>query len=166
MVIHISLITKDGEFFHILIALWTSCFGEYLLNLANAFIKLYSSYWRSYWNPLPPSSFAFSLSQHQCLFQWVSSLHQVVKVLELQFQHQSLQWIFRFDFLYNWLVWSPCSPRDSEESSPAPQFESINSLALSLLYGPTLTLYMTTRKTIALTIWAIWMLFYVYLKVL
>ena len=38
-----------------------------------------------------------------------------------------------------WLVWSPCSPRDSQESSLAPQFKSINSLALSLLYGPTLT---------------------------
>ena len=37
------------------------------------------------------------------------------------------------------LVWSPCSPRDSPESSPAPQFKTINSLALSLLYGPTLT---------------------------
>ena len=37
--------------------------------------------------------------------------------------------------------------------SPVLQFESINSLALSLLYSPTLTLYMTTRKTIALTIW-------------
>ena len=39
----------------------------------------------------------------------------------------------------NWLVWSPCSPRDSQESSPAPQFESIDSSALSLLYSPTLT---------------------------
>ena len=39
------------------------------------------------------------------------------------------------------------------ESSPAPQFESINSSALNLLYGPTLTLYMTTRKAISLTIW-------------
>jgi len=37
------------------------------------------------------------------------------------------------------MVGSPCSPRDSQESSPAPQFESINSLALSLLYGPILT---------------------------
>ena len=43
------------------------------------------------------------------------------------------------DFLWNWLVWSPCSPRDSQESSPAPQFESISSSALSLLYGPALT---------------------------
>ena len=88
-------------------------------------------------SPSPP---AFNLSQHQGLFQWVSSLHQVVKVLELQLQlqHQSFQWIFRTDFLQDWLVWSPCSPRDSQESSPTPQFKSISSLALSFLYGPTL----------------------------
>ena len=46
-----------------------------------------------------PSSPAFSLSQHQSLFQWVSSSHQVAKVLELQLEHQSFQWIFRTDFL-------------------------------------------------------------------
>ena len=67
--------------------------------------------------PSSPSPPAFSHSQHQGLFQWFSSLHQVVKVLELQ--HQSCQWIFRTDFLYSWLVWSPCSPRDSQASSPA-----------------------------------------------
>ena len=39
----------------------------------------------------------------------------------------------------NWLVWFPCSPRDSQESSPTPQFKSINSLALSFLHSPTLT---------------------------
>ena len=49
-------------------------------------------------NPLLPSSpSAYSLSQHQGLFQWVSSLHQVARVLDLQ--HQSWQWIFRVDFL-------------------------------------------------------------------
>ena len=37
------------------------------------------------------------------------------------------------------LGWTPCSPRDSQESSPTPQFKSINSLALSLLHSPTLT---------------------------
>ena len=42
---------------------------------------------------------AFSLSHHQGIFQWVSSLHQVAKILELQLQHQSFQWIFRIDFL-------------------------------------------------------------------
>ena len=82
-----------------------------------------------------PSSPAFSLFQHQGLFQWVSSLHQVAKILELQLQHQSFQWTFRVDFLQDWLIWSPCSPRDSQESSPAPQFESISSLVLSLLYA-------------------------------
>ena len=46
-----------------------------------------------------PSPSAFNLSQHQGLFQWVSSLHQVAKVLEFQLQHQSFQWIFRTDFL-------------------------------------------------------------------
>jgi len=45
------------------------------------------------------SSLALSFSQHQGLFQWVSSSHQVAKVLELQLQHQSFQWIFRVDFL-------------------------------------------------------------------
>ena len=42
-------------------------------------------------------------------------------------------------FPLDWLVWSSCSPRDSQESSPAPQFESIHFSALSLLYGPALT---------------------------
>ena len=87
-------------------------------------------------SPSPP---AFNLSQHQGLFQWVSSSNQVAKILELQLQHQSFQWIFRTDFLWDWLVWSPCSPRDSQESSPTPQFKSINSSALSFLYSPTLT---------------------------
>ena len=82
---------------------------------------------------------AFNLSKHWCLFQWVSCPHQVAKVLELQLQHQSFQRVFRVGFLYYWLVWSPCFPRDSQESSPAPQFESINSLALCLLYCSTLT---------------------------
>ena len=49
-----------------------------------------------------------------------------------------LQWIFRTDFLKDWLVWSPCSPTDSQESSPTSQFKSITSSALSFLYGPTL----------------------------
>ena len=48
---------------------------------------------------LSPSPPALSLSQHQSLFQWVSSSHQVAKVLELQLQHQSFQWIFMVDFL-------------------------------------------------------------------
>ena len=53
-------------------------------------------------------------------------------------QHQSFQWIFRTDLLYNWLLWFPCSPRDSQEPSPTPHLKSINSSALSFLYSPTL----------------------------
>ena len=59
-----------------------------------------------------PSSPTLTLSQHQCLFQWVSSLYQVAKVLQLQ--HQSFQWIFRTDFLKDGLLGSPCCPRDSK----------------------------------------------------
>ena len=46
-----------------------------------------------------PSSLVHNLFQHQGLFQQVSSLHHVAKVLELQLQHQSFQWIFRVDVL-------------------------------------------------------------------
>ena len=87
-------------------------------------------------SPSPP---ALNLSQHQSLFQWVSSSYQVAKVLEPQIQHQSFQWILRTDFLQDRLVWSSCSPRDSEESFPTPQVKSINTSALSFLYSPTLT---------------------------
>ena len=89
---------------------------------------------------LSPSLPDFNLSQHQGLFQWVSSSHQVAKLLEFQLQHQSFQWIFRTDFLSDWLVWSPCSPRDSQKYSPAPlQFKSINFSVLNFLYNSTLT---------------------------
>ena len=60
-----------------------------------------------------PSLPAFNLCQHQGLFQWVGSSHQVAKVLELQLQYES------------------SSPRDSQESSPIPQLKSINSSELS-----------------------------------
>ena len=69
--------------------------------------------------------------------KWVSSLHQVTKVLELQ--HQPFQRTFRIDFLSDWLVWFPCSSMDSQTSSPAPQFRSISSSVLSFLYDPALT---------------------------
>ena len=100
-----------------------------------------------------PSPLPFNLSQHRGLFQWVSSSHELVKVQELQLQHQSFQWIYRTDFPLDWLDWSPCSPRDSQESSPTPQFKSINSSAFSFLYGPNLISIHDYRKTIALTRW-------------
>ena len=84
-----------------------------------------------------PSPHAFNLSQHQGLFQWVSYSHQVVKVLE--FQHQSFQWIFRTDFLrMDWLdllaLQGTLNSLLQHHSS-----KSTNSLALSILYSPTLT---------------------------
>ena len=53
-------------------------------------------------SPSPP---AFNLSQNQGLFQWVSSLHQVAKVLQLQLQHQSFQWNIQFWFPLGWTGW-------------------------------------------------------------
>ena len=58
-------------------------------------------------HPLLSPSPAFNLSQHQGLFQWVSSLHQVAKVLEFQLQHQSFQcvslkWKLFFNYKFSW----------------------------------------------------------------
>ena len=99
------------------------------------------------WNSCPlsqwchPSISSFVVPFSSCLqffpatksFPMSHFLHQVAKVLEFQLQHQSFQWIFRTDFLWNGLVGFPCSPRDSQESSK-PQFKSINSSALSWLF--------------------------------
>ena len=93
-----------------------------------------------------PFSSCSQSSQHQSLFQWVSFSHEVAKVLEFQLQHHSLQRNPRADLLQNGLVGSPCSPRDSQESSPTPQFISINSSALILLHSPTLTSIHDHRK--------------------
>ena len=92
----------------------------------------------------PPTPTVLSLSLHQNLFQRVGSFHQISIVLELQLQ--SFQWIFNVDFLQEWLIWSLCSPRDSQESSPVTQFKNMSSLALDCLHGPTLTSLHDYRK--------------------
>ena len=103
---------------------------------------------------IQPSHPAFNRCQHQDLFRWFGSSHEVVKVLELQLQHQSFQWIFRIDFLYNWLVWSLCCQRESLKS-----LLQHDSWKASILRCPALFMvqlshaYMTTGKTIALTRW-------------
>ena len=102
---------------------------------------------------LTASSPIFNLSQYQGLFKWVSSSHQGAKVLEFQPQHTSFQWIPRTDLLYNWLVGSHRSPRDSQGSSPTPKFKSINSLVLSFLYSPTLTSIHDHWENHSLTRW-------------
>ena len=78
--------------------------------------------------PSPPAP---NPSKHQGLFQWANSLHEVAKVLEFQLQHQSFQWTPRTDLLQDGLVGSPCSPRDSQESS-TPQLKSINCFGTQL----------------------------------
>ena len=104
-------------------------------------------------HPLLSPSPAFYLSQHQTLVKWVSSLHQVAKVLE--FQHQSFHCIFRVDFLQDWLVWSPYSPRDSQDSQDTLlQYHRSKASILwrSAFFTAQLSHpYMTTGKTIALT---------------
>ena len=96
-------------------------------------------------SPSPPAP---NPSQHQSLFQWVNSSHQVAKTLEFQLYHHSFQRNPRADFLQNGLIGSPCSPRDSQESSPTPHFKSINALVLSLLHSPTLTSIHDHRKNL------------------
>ena len=95
-------------------------------------------------SPSPPAP---NPSQHQSLFQRVNSSHEVAKVLEFQLEHHSFQRNPRADLLQNGRVGSPCSPRDSQESSPTPQFKSIKSSALSLLHSPTLTSIHDHRKS-------------------
>ena len=104
-------------------------------------------------HPLMPSSpSALNLSQHQGLFQWVVCSHQMTKILELQLQHQSFQWIFRVDLPQEWLLWSPCSPRDFQKSSPAPQFKA-SILWHSALFTVQLSQpYLTAGKIIVFTI--------------
>ena len=99
-------------------------------------------------SPSPP---ALNLSQHQGLFQWLSSLHQVAKVWEFQLQHQSFQWTPRTGLLQNGLVGSPCTPRDSQESSPNHSSKASILQCSAFFTVQLLHPYMTTGKTIALT---------------
>ena len=97
---------------------------------------------------------AFSLSHHQGFFQWVSSSHQVAKVLGLQLQHQSFQWIFTSDFFtMDWLdllaVQETLKSLLQHHSSKASIVQHSAFFVVQLSHP-----YMTTRKTIALTRWA------------
>ena len=87
--------------------------------------------------PLSPPSSAFNLFQHHGLFQWVSSHIRWPKYWSFSispFNEYSGLVSFRIDW-FDLLA----LPTDSEESSSTPQFKSISSSALSLLYDPTLT---------------------------
>ena len=73
------------------------------------------------------------------VFSNVSPSHQVAKYWSFSFSISPSNEYSGLIFLQDGLVGSPCSPRDSQESSPTPQFKSINSSVLSFLYSPTLT---------------------------
>ena len=107
---------------------------------------------------LSPSPPAFNPSQHQGLFQWANSSHEVAKGLEFQLQHQSFQWTPRTYLLQDGLGGSPCSPRDSQESSPTPQFKGINILVLSFTHSPTLTSIHDSWKNHSLDQMEVWFL--------
>ena len=107
-----------------------------------------SSYPQS--SPSPP---AFNLSQHQGLFQWVSSSRQVAKVLEFQFQHQSFQWTpelisFRMDWLGLLTVQGTLKSLLQHHSSKASILRCSAFFLVQLSHS-----CMTTGKTIALTRW-------------
>ena len=72
-------------------------------------------------SPSPP---ALNLSQHQSLSNESTLCMRWPKYWSFSFQHQSFQWTARTDLLQNGLVGSPCRPRDSQESSPTPQFKT------------------------------------------
>jgi len=100
-----------------------------------------------------PSPLAFNLSQHQGLLQWVSSSHQVAKVLEFQLQHQSFQWtrrtdFFRMDCLDLLAVQGTLKSFLQHHSSKA-SIRWCSALFIVQLSHP----YMTTGKTTALTRW-------------
>ena len=89
--------------------------------------------------PSSPPPTAFSLSKHQGLFKWVSPLHQVAKVLGVSASTSVPPTNTQDQSPLGWTGWISLLSRNSQESSPTPQFKSIDSLALSFLYSPTLT---------------------------
>ena len=92
-------------------------------------------------SPYPP---AFNLSQHQGIFQWVSSSHQVAKILELQLQLIS----FRTDWFYLLAVLGTLKSLLQQHSSKASILQHSTFFIFRLSHP-----YMTTGKTIALTRW-------------
>ena len=98
-------------------------------------------------SPSPP---AFNLFQHQRLFQGVSSLHQVAKVLEIQLQHQSFQWIYSglISFMMDWL--DLLAVQGTLKSLLQYHSSKPSILQLSAFFI-VIHLYMATGKTIALT---------------
>ena len=107
-------------------------FLHYLWELAQTHVHWVDDAIVPYHPLLPPSPPALNLSQHQALFQWVSSSNQVAKVSELQLQHQSFQWTPRTDLLQDGLVGSPCCPRGLSRVLCSDQIRSVAQLCPTL----------------------------------
>ena len=90
-------------------------------------------------SPSPPAP---NPSQHQGLFQWVNSSYEVAKVLGVSASASVLPMNTQDWSPLGWTGWSSCSPKDSQESSPIPQFKSTNFSTLSFLHSPTLTSFL------------------------
>ena len=118
-----------------------------MLNCTGFYSFQFSTILSSFVTPSPP---AFNLSQHHGLFKWVSSSHQVAKVLDLQFQHQSFKWTFKIiSFRMNWLdllaVQGTLKSLLQHHSSKASILRCSSLFKVQLSHP-----YMTTGKTIAL----------------
>ena len=91
-------------------------------------------------HPVPTHSPAFNLSQHEK--SMVCSNESVLRIRGPKYWNFSFSIVLPMNiqdwFPFGWTGWSPCCPRDSQESSPTPQFKSTNSSALSFLHSPTL----------------------------
>ena len=97
-------------------------------------------------HPLFSPSSAFNLSQHQGLFQWVTSSHQVAKYWSFNFSiSSSNEYSGLISLRMNWMDLLAVQ-ETLQESSPTQQFKSINSSVLSFLYSPTLKSIHDHRK--------------------
>ena len=88
-------------------------------------------------SPLSPP--ALNLSQYQSLLQWAGSFTSGGQNIRASTSSAVLTMNIQGWFPVGLAVWTPCGPKDSQESSPAPELKNISSLMFSLLYGPPLT---------------------------
>ena len=118
-----------------------------LLEFAHVHIHCISDAIQPSHSLMPSSPSVLNLSQE--LFQWVICLHQMTKILELQLQHQSFKWIFSVD-------WFDLTVQGFFRSLLQHQSSKSSILWRSAFFIVQLSqLYMTTGKTIALTIWTL-----------
>ena len=110
----------------------TACQASLSLTIAQSLVKLMSIESVMPSNLCRPLLLLPAIFPSMSLFQWVRSLHHVAKVLELQLQHQSIQWIFRVDFFRNdWLDHLPCGSAGKESACNGGDLDSIPGLERS-----------------------------------